>query len=44
MGVAGDDSWGAPVHKEFSLPAAHYEYKFVLEPVGVHSRPGSPDY
>ena len=22
MGVAGDDSWGAPVHKEFTLPAA----------------------
>jgi len=36
MGVAGDDSWGAPVHKEFSLPATRYEYKFLLEPVGVH--------
>ena len=35
MGVAGDDSWGAPVHKEFSLPAHRYEYKFLLEPVGV---------
>ena len=20
MGVGGDDSWGAPIHKEFSLP------------------------
>jgi beta-galactosidase len=35
MGVAGDDSWGAPVHKEFSLPAQRYEYTFLLEPVGV---------
>jgi beta-galactosidase len=41
MGVGGDDSWGAPVHKEFSLPATHYEYKFRLEPVGVGSAPSS---
>jgi beta-galactosidase len=36
MGVGGDDSWGAPIHKEFSLPAVRYEYKFKLEPVGTH--------
>jgi len=35
MGVGGDDSWGAPTHKEFSLPATRYAYKFLLEPVGV---------
>ncbi|ABF43484.1 beta-galactosidase [Candidatus Koribacter versatilis Ellin345] len=35
MGVAGDDSWGAPVHKEFTLPASDYTYRFRLEPVGV---------
>jgi beta-galactosidase len=33
MGVGGDDSWGAPIHKEFSLPAEKYEYSFRLEPV-----------
>lgn len=33
MGVGGDDSWGAPIHKEFSLPAEKYEYRFRLEPV-----------
>jgi beta-galactosidase len=33
MGVGGDDSWGAPIHKEFSLPAVAYEYKFRLEPI-----------
>lgn len=38
MGVAGDDSWGAPVHKEFTLPATRYEYKFLLEPLGVRVR------
>jgi len=35
MGVGGDDSWGAPIHKEFSLPAVAYEYKFRLEPIAT---------
>ncbi len=35
MGVGGDDSWGAPIHKEFSLPATDYEYKFRLEPIAA---------
>ena len=33
MGLAGDDSWGAPVHPEFSIPAKEYDYKFRLEPL-----------
>jgi beta-galactosidase len=33
MGVAGDDSWGAPVHKEFTIPAKEYDYRFKLEPL-----------
>jgi beta-galactosidase len=33
MGVGGDDSWGAPIHKEFSLPAQKYDYEFRLEAV-----------
>ena len=33
MGVGGDDSWGAPIHTEFMLPAAEYSYRFRLEPV-----------
>jgi beta-galactosidase len=36
MGVGGDDSWGAPTHAEFMLPAAGYSYKFRLEPVREH--------
>ena len=35
MGVGGDDSWGAPIHKEFSLPAVPYDYKFRLEPIAA---------
>lgn len=31
MGVGGDDSWGAPVHDEFLLPAdKEYVVKFSL--------------
>lgn len=33
MGVGGDDSWGAPIHTEFMLPAADYSYRFRMEPV-----------
>ncbi|MDR3740363.1 MAG: glycoside hydrolase family 2 TIM barrel-domain containing protein [Terracidiphilus sp.] len=33
MGVGGDDSWGAPTHAEFMLPAVPYTYSFRLEPV-----------
>lgn len=32
MGVGGDDSWGAPVHSEFCLPANRtYEVSFTME-------------
>ena len=34
MGVGGDDSGGAQPHKEYRLPAEHYEYRFRLVPVG----------
>ena len=33
MGVGGDDSWGAPIHTEFMLPAMEYSYRFRFEPV-----------
>ncbi|MDE3199398.1 MAG: DUF4981 domain-containing protein [Acidobacteriota bacterium] len=33
MGVGGDDSWGAPTHTEYMLPAVPYSYKFRIEPV-----------
>lgn len=33
MGVAGDDSWGARPHPQYTLPAQEYEYRFLIEPV-----------
>jgi beta-galactosidase len=33
MGVGGDDSWGARVHSEYTLPAKEYRYSFTLSPV-----------
>jgi beta-galactosidase len=36
MGVGGDDSWGARVHPEYTLPAQAYAYTFRLRPL----RPG----
>ncbi|WP_150274051.1 glycoside hydrolase family 2 TIM barrel-domain containing protein [Paenibacillus tepidiphilus] len=33
MGVGGDDSWGAPVHPEFTLPANRtYTFRFTISP------------
>ncbi len=31
MGVGGDDSWGARVHPEYTLPAKKYSYEFTLK-------------
>jgi beta-galactosidase len=36
MGVGGDDSWGARVHPEYTLPAKDYAFKLTLRPL----RPG----
>ena len=33
MGVGGDNSWGARVHEEYTLPAKEYEYSFMIEPI-----------
>jgi beta-galactosidase len=34
MGVGGDDSWGAHVHPEFTLPADRtYTNRFVVKPI-----------
>lgn len=30
MGVGGDDSWGAPVHSEYSIPVKKYNYSFKI--------------
>lgn len=33
MGVGGDDSWGAEIHKQYRLLAGKYEYSFRIKPV-----------
>lgn len=33
MGVGGDNSWGAPVHEEYTLPVKEYYYSFRLVPI-----------
>ncbi|MNC45142.1 Beta-galactosidase [compost metagenome] len=34
MGVGGDDSWGAPTHAEYTLPANRaYHFTFTVKPV-----------
>jgi beta-galactosidase len=32
MGVGGDNSWGRPVHKEYTIPPGEYHYSFTLVP------------
>ncbi len=32
MGVGGDNSWGAPVHPEYCIPAQHQSYSYFLSP------------
>ncbi|UCG01475.1 MAG: DUF4981 domain-containing protein [Candidatus Heimdallarchaeota archaeon] len=39
MGVGGDNSWGAPVHSEYTLPAKNYSYKFRLRPFSSEDEP-----
>ncbi len=33
MGVGGDDSWGAKVHPEYTIPAGNYRYGFLISPL-----------
>jgi len=41
MGVGGDDSWGARVHPEYTLPAKDYAFTFVLRPLGPGEDPAA---
>jgi len=36
MGVGGDNTWGAPVHPEYCLPATTYEYSFRIKPFSIN--------
>ncbi|MFX0013042.1 MAG: glycoside hydrolase family 2 TIM barrel-domain containing protein [Promethearchaeota archaeon] len=39
MGVGGDNSWGAPVHAKYTLPAKGYSYSFRLRPFSSDEEP-----
>jgi beta-galactosidase len=39
MGVGGDNSWGALVHAEYTLPAKEYSYSFRLRPFSSDDEP-----
>jgi beta-galactosidase len=39
MGVGGDDSWGAPIHPEYTIPAKAYSYSFRIRPIGKDDDP-----
>ena len=41
MGVGGDDSWGARVHPQYTLPAKGYSFTLTLRPLGPGDDPGS---
>lgn len=39
MGVGGDDSWGARVHPQYTLPAGDYRFALVIRPLGAGDDP-----
>ncbi len=38
MGVGGDNSWGAKIHDEYTIPAKPYRYAFTIEPYQKEDR------
>ncbi|MEN6561880.1 MAG: glycoside hydrolase family 2 TIM barrel-domain containing protein [Acidobacteriota bacterium] len=41
MGVGGDDSWGARVHPQYTLPAGDYRFSLVFRPLGAGDDPAA---
>ncbi len=41
MGVGGDDSWGARVHPQYTLPAQDYDFRLTLRPLRPGDDPGA---
>ncbi len=44
MGVGGDDSWGAPIHKQYTIPAKEYSYSIRIKPFNPSSDSDSKMY
>ncbi len=41
MGVGGDDSWGARIHPEYTLPAKDTSFRFVIRPLAPGDDPAA---
>ena len=41
MGVGGDDSWGARIHPQYTLPAKDYDFTLTLRPLKPGEGPGA---
>jgi beta-galactosidase len=41
MGVGGDDSWGARVHPQYTLPAKDYDFTLTFQPLRPGDDPGA---
>ena len=41
MGVGGDDSWGARVHPQYTLPAKNYNFTLTFRPLKPGDDPGA---
>lgn len=41
MGVGGDDSWGAQVHPQYTIPAGPHTYSFLLRPLKPGDEPSA---
>ncbi|RPJ03193.1 MAG: DUF4981 domain-containing protein, partial [Candidatus Aminicenantes bacterium] len=41
MGVGGDDSWGARVHPQYTLPAKDYSFQLTFRPLRPGDDPGT---
>jgi len=39
MGLGGDNSWGARVHPEYTIPVKNYSYSFILSPLEDEDMP-----
>lgn len=39
MGVGGDDSWGARVHPQYTVPVRPYAYSFLIKPIRAGEDP-----
>jgi len=44
MGLGGDNTWGARTHKQYTLPAKKYSYKYKIIPIDLNKNSGNEIY